>query len=314
MPGLEIVAINNTSGVETGAHLLRHDSMYGLYHEKVGYDLKKNEIIVGTDHIINLAERDPEKLPWKKLNIDVVLECTGAFVKDRAAEAHLHAGAKRVVISAPPKGAGDVPTFVIGVNDEKYKKDGLVSNASCTTNCVATVAAVLHRSFGFKKGFMTTIHSYTSDQNLHDNDHKDLRRARAAAINIIPTSSGAAISTTETIPAIKGKFDGYAVRVPTPVVSLSDFTVVVGKKVTIEQINAAFKKAAADKRYAKYLAVTEEPVVSSDFIGDPHSAIVDLSLTNVVDGDLVHVVAWYDNEWGYSSRLVELAELIGRQT
>lgn len=312
MPGVQVVAVNDTAGVESAAQLLKFDSLYGRYAETVKADTKKSELIVGRDRISVVSQRDPKLLPWKKLNVDVVLECTGVFVKDRMAEAHLAAGARKVVLSAPPKGKGDVPTYVIGVNAEKYKTDGLVSNASCTTNCVASVAAVLHREFGFKKGFMTTVHSYTSDQNLHDNDHEDPRRARAAAINIVPTSSGAAISTTETIPEIKGKFDGYAVRVPTPVVSLSDFTVLVGKKVTIDQVNAAFKKAAADKRYSKYLAVTDEPVVSSDFIGDSHSAIVDLSLTNVVDGDLVHVVAWYDNEWGYSTRLVELAALIGK--
>ncbi|MFC1662739.1 type I glyceraldehyde-3-phosphate dehydrogenase [Patescibacteria group bacterium] len=307
---IEVVAINNTSSVDTMANLLKYDSVYGRYDEAVNYDLDQDILLIGQDEISVTHERQPEKLPWADKKIDVVLECTGAFVKDRAAEAHLKAGAKAVVLSAPPKGTGDVPTYVIGVNEDNYQGDKLVSNASCTTNCVATVAGIINRAFGFKKGFMTTIHSYTSDQNLLDNSHKDLRRARAAAINIIPTSSGAAISTTETIPEIAGKFDGYAVRVPTPVVSLSDFTVLVGRQVSKEEVNEAFSKKAADPNYSHLLAVTSEPVVSSDLIGDPHSAIVDLSLTEVVDGDLIHVVAWYDNEWGYSTRLVELAEKV----
>jgi glyceraldehyde 3-phosphate dehydrogenase len=309
---LEIVAINNTSGVESASQLLKHDSLYGAYDEAVDFDADKNELIVGGDRILNPGERQPADLPWRELKVEVVLECTGVFNSDRSAQAHVKAGAQRVILSAPPKGAGEVPTHVIGVNDESYKDEALISNASCTTNCVASVAAIINNNFGFKKGFMSTIHSYTDDQNLHDGSHKDPRRARAAAINIIPASSGAAISTTETIPDIKGKFDGFAFRVPTPVVSLSDFTVLVGRKVTVEEINKAFSEMANDPKWKDILAVTDEPVVSSDFIGDPHSAIVDLSLTKVIDGDLVHLVAWYDNEWGYSARLVELAEKVGK--
>lgn len=258
------------------------------------------------------AEKDPANLPWKKMDIDIVLECTGHFTDFEGASKHIQAGAKRVIISAPAKGGG-VPTHVIGVNEKDAgKTDKVINNASCTTNCIAPVAAVIHEVFGIKKAMMTTIHAYTADQNLQDGPHKDLRRARAAAENIVPTTTGAAIATTEVIPELKGLFDGLSMRVPVAVVSMSDFTFVLKKKVTVEQVNNALKKAAKNARWKGILEVTEEPLVSSDFIGNPASSIVDLGLTKVVDGDLVKVVAWYDNEWGYSVRLAEMALHVGR--
>ncbi|MBI5405223.1 MAG: type I glyceraldehyde-3-phosphate dehydrogenase, partial [Candidatus Kerfeldbacteria bacterium] len=249
--------------------------------------------------------------------VDVVLESTGRFVADGSAKVHLEAGAKRVIVSAPVKGAGDVKTYILGVNSQADQGDGVFSNSSCTTNCVAPVTSVMVENFGVAKAMMTTVHSYTAEQNLVDGPvpplHPDLRRARAAALNIVPTSSGAAISTTETIPELKGKFDGFAFRVPTPSVSVTDFTFVTSKKTTVEAVNAAFRAAAKLPRWQGILTVSELPLVSRDFLGDPHSAIVDAPLTNVVDGDLVKIVAWYDNEWGYSNRYVEQAVRVGQQ-
>ena len=254
------------------------------------------------------AEPVPEKLPWKKLAVDVVLECTGRFTDKDSAAKHLTAGAHKVILSAPSKGDdGSVPTFLIGVNHDKYREETVLSNASCTTNSLAPIAAILHEKFGILKALMTTVHSYTADQNLQDGPHKDLRRARAAAENIVPTTTGAAIAVTQVIPELRGKFDGLSVRVPTIVVSLTDFTFVLKQKTTVEEINTTLKEAASSSRFRQVLAVTEEPLVSSDFIGSPYSSTVDLTLTAVVDGDLVKVVAWYDNEWGYSNRLVEMA-------
>ncbi|OGI25304.1 MAG: hypothetical protein A3E38_02440 [Candidatus Moranbacteria bacterium RIFCSPHIGHO2_12_FULL_54_9] len=243
--------------------------------------------------------------------MDVVLECTGRFTDKQGAEQHIAAGAKKVILSAPSKGDdGAVPTFLLGVNAEQYAGETVLSNASCTTNSLAPVAKVLDEAFGIEKALMTTIHSYTADQNLQDGPHKDLRRARAAGQNIVPTTTGAALAVTQVMPSLEGLFDGIAVRVPTIVVSLTDFTFLLKRKTTKEEINRVLQAAAADPRYAKVLAVTEEPLVSSDFIGSPYSSIVDLSLTKVIDGDLVKVIAWYDNEWGYSNRLVEMAQLI----
>ncbi|PIW36557.1 MAG: type I glyceraldehyde-3-phosphate dehydrogenase, partial [Candidatus Kerfeldbacteria bacterium CG15_BIG_FIL_POST_REV_8_21_14_020_45_12] len=250
-------------------------------------------------------------LPWKKMKIDVVIESTGFFTTEEKASAHLDAGAKRVVLSAPGKG-GHIPTYVLGANAEDIKNDksGIVNNASCTTNCVAPVTAIMAQAFGVKKAMLTTIHGYTSTQNLVDGPHKDLRRARAAAINMIPTSTGAAIAVTETLPSLKNAFDGLSIRVPLSTVSISDITFLLSKKVTVAQVNRAIKKASTTPRFKNIVGVTEEPLVSSDFIGDPRSAIVDLDLTRVVDGDLVKVVAWYDNEWGYANRLAELAVML----
>jgi glyceraldehyde 3-phosphate dehydrogenase len=312
-PRIRVVAINDLGDLTIMAHLLRFDSIYGRFMHRV--EAKPGQLIVDGSPIDFLAEKDPTKLPWKKLNIDVVLECTGRFVSDGGAQVHIDAGAKRVVVSAPTKGGG-IDTFILGVNADQYRNQNVVSNSSCTTNCVAPVTRVIQKAFGITKATMTTVHSYTAEQNLVDGPvpplHPDLRRARAAALNIVPTTSGAAISTTETIPELKGLFDGYALRVPTPVVSFTDFTFLVAKRTTVEAVNAAFRKAAADPALAHILAVTEDPVVSTDLKGDPHSATIDLGLTKVIDGDLVKVAAWYDNEWGYSNRLVELAESLGR--
>lgn len=309
-PGFEVVAINDLTDTATLAHLLKHDSVYHAWDRAVSSDAKS--IKVGGQSVAVFAEKDPAALPWKKLDIDIVLECTGRFTDLEGASKHIAAGAKRVIISAPAKG-GDVPTHVIGVNEKEAGKGAQVlNNASCTTNCIAPVAAIMNDMFGVKKAMMTTIHSYTSDQVLVDGPHKDLRRARSAAVNIIPTTTGAAIATTEVIPELKGLFDGLSIRVPTPVVSLSDFTFVLKKKVTVEQINDAFKKAAKNARWKGILEVTEEELVSSDFVGNSASCIVDLPLTKVVDGDFVKVIAWYDNEWGYSHRLAEMALQVGK--
>jgi glyceraldehyde 3-phosphate dehydrogenase len=260
-----------------------------------------------------MAEKDPAALPWGELGVDVVLECTGIFRTKDKVSAHLAAGAKKVVISAPGKSDG-IKTVGLGVNEDKLKKtDKIISNASCTTNCLAPVTDVFKKAFGIKKAIMTTVHSYTADQNIVDGPHKDLRRARAAAVNIVPTTTGAAKATTETIPSLADKFDGMAIRVPTPVVSLCDIVFLAGKKVTEEKVNSAFRQAARSSRLKNILAVSDEPLVSSDLAGNPASGIVDLELTKVIDGDLVKVVAWYDNEWGYSCRLADLVEYIGKQ-
>lgn len=305
---LEVVVINDLSDAPTLAHLLRHDTAYGAYRREVSAE--EGVIVVDGRGYPVLAEPEPGKLPWKKYDVDVVLECTGRFVGDGEAARHIEAGAKRVLLSAPAKGDGSVPTYLIGVNDDQTGDEPVVSNASCTTNCIAPVAHVIEKAFGIEKAMMTTIHSYTADQRIQDSPHKDLRRARAAAQNIVPTTTGAARAVTKIIPEIEGKFDGLAVRVPTIVVSLTDFTFLVKRKVTVEEVNQAFEEASRDPKYSRALAVTREPLVSSDFIGNPYSSIVDLPLTRVVDGDLVKVMAWYDNEWGYSNRLIELAEQI----
>ena len=301
---IEVVAINDLTDTKTLAHLLKHDSTYGTYHYDVSYD--ENSIFVAGKQIRVLAERDPALLPWGEFGIDVVIEATGLFVQPEKARAHINAGAKKVVISAPAKGEG-AKFIVLGVNEhELTREDDIISNASCTTNCIAPVMAVLEREFGIEKSLMTTVHSYTASQRILDAPAKDLREARSAAENIVPTTTGAAIVTAKVIPSLEGKFDGLSVRVPTPVVSLSDITAVLKRNTTKEEINEVFKRAAADPFYQGILAVTDEPLVSMDFKGNSHSSIVDLSLTNVVDGNLIKVVAWYDNEWGYSNRLVEI--------
>lgn len=314
-PGLEIVAVNDLTSPEVLAHLLKYDSNYGPYDKSVS--ATRSSLKVAGKSIPVLAEKDPERLPWRQMGVDVVLECTGRFTDSEKAGAHLKAGAARVIISAPAKDEGVTPTIVLGVNQNKYKSQKIISNASCTTNCITPVMAVLHSRFGIKKAYMTTIHSYTAEQNLVDGPppggkSNDLRRARAAAVNIIPTTTGAAVSATQALPDLKGKFDGLAFRVPTPVGSLSDFTLLLGKKTSVEQVNEVLTKASTHPLYKGILKVSSEPLVSSDIVGNAASCIVDLALTQVLDGDFVKVVAWYDNEFGYSNRLVEQAILVGQ--
>ncbi len=312
----EVVAINDLTEPAVLAHLLEYDSNYGKFDRDISADPK--HLFVGRQKIPVFAEKDPSLLPWKKLRVDVVVESTGRFTDSVSSGAHLKAGARRVVISAPAKDEGQTPTIVLGVNQGDYDGQKIISNASCTTNCITPVIAVLHEKFGIEKAFMTTVHSYTAEQNLVDGPPpggkaNDLRRARAAAVNIIPTSTGAAISTTRVLPELVSKFDGFAIRVPTPVGSLSDFTMLFKQDVTAEQVNSALSQAAKNARFKGILAVSSLPLVSTDIVGDPHSAIVDLSLTKVVGGNLVKVVAWYDNEFGYSNRLVEQVLLVGQK-
>lgn len=310
--GTKFVAINDLTEPKILAHLLKYDSVMRTWPHEVSFD--EHNLIVDRQIIPIVAETEPTKLPWKKFKVDVVIESTGRFADKEKASAHLVAGAKKVVISAPAK---DVPTFLMGVNHKNAKaSDAVVNNASCTTNSIAPVAQIMHELFGVKKAMMTTVHSVTAEQNIVDGlppkMHPDMRRARAALVNIVPTSTGAAKAVTEVVPELKGKFDGLAIRVPTLDVSLSDFTFVLKRKVTVEEINDAFKKAAASPRYKGILGVSDVPLVSSDFIGSTFSSVVDLEMTRVVDGDLVKVLAWYDNEWGYSVRLVEMAEHVGQ--
>ncbi|HUD06624.1 MAG TPA: type I glyceraldehyde-3-phosphate dehydrogenase [Candidatus Saccharimonadales bacterium] len=311
---LEIVAINDLTDTKTLAYLLKHDSNYGTYDHEVGYD--ETGLTVDGKHVLVTAEKEPTALPWKDNNIDVVIESTGFFVDPDKAKAHITAGAKKVVISAPSKGdnADSAQTIVLGVNDDKLEGAGeIVSNASCTTNAIAPVAGVIENAFGIEKLMMTTIHSYTASQKLQDAPGgKALRDGRSAAENIVPTTTGASIAAAKALPALKGVFGGFEVRVPTPVVSLADFVIITKRPVTVEEVNEAFKKAAAEPYYQGILTVTEEELVSSDFIGNSHSAIVDLNLTNVIADTMLKVVAWYDNEWGYSNRLVEVVADIGK--
>lgn len=302
------MGINDLTDTKTLAHLLKHDTAYRAYELEVGYD-EKNLIVKGKKFPV-FAEKDPSMLPWKKLKVDVVLECTGRFTDRTGAQLHIKAGAQKVIISAPAKGS-DIPTYVRAVNCGKVGKEKslVINNASCTTNCIAPVMAVLEEKFGIAKALMTTIHAYTADQNIQDGPHKDLRRARAAAENIVPTSTGAAKASGEALTSIQGKFDGLAIRVPVVTGSLSDITAVLKKKVTKEEVNKAFVEASKTARFAGVLAVTNEPLVSSDFIGITYSGVVDLSLTTVVQGDLVKIIAWYDNEYGYAHRLIEMAGL-----
>lgn len=301
---IEVVAINDLVTPQALAHLLKYDSTYGPYDREVSYD--DDSIIVDSVHFPVYSETDPAKLPWGDLDVDVVIESTGRFVDPAKAHAHIDAGAKKVVLSAPAKGEG-ATTIVLGVNDNDIATAGeIISNASCTTNCIAPVMSVLENNFGVEKAMMSTVHSYTSDQRLLDAPHKDERRMRSAAQNIIPTSTGASIAATEVIPSLKDKFGGLSLRVPTPVASIADITALMKRDVTVEEVNEVFRKAATEDYYQGILDATDEKLVSSDFIGNPCSSIVDLSLTAVVQGNLLKVVAWYDNEWGYSNRLVEL--------
>ena len=301
---LEVVAVNDLTDTKTLAYLLKHDSNYGTYHNEVSYD--DDGIIVNGEHIKVIAQKDPAQLPWRELGIDVVIESTGRFTDKESAESHLKAGAKKVVISGPTKSEG-VDTIIFGANEDKLETaSDIISNASCTTNSLGAVMAVLDAEFGVQKSLLTTIHSYTASQALQDAPAKDVREGRNAAENIVPTSTGAAIAVTKTLPQLIGKFDGLSVRVPTPVVSISDITVLLERNATVEDINNAFKKAASEPYYQGILGVNDEPLVSRDFIGNSHSGVVDLSLTKVVDGNLAKIMVWYDNEWGYSNRLVEL--------
>jgi glyceraldehyde 3-phosphate dehydrogenase len=310
---VEVVAVNDLTDNKTLAHLLKYDSNYPGHDWYQTISADDEGLTVDGKKVHVFAEKEPAKLPWGAHNIDVVIESTGFFVDPALAKAHVEGGgAKKVVISAPAKGEG-ADTIVLGVNDDNISAVGdVISNASCTTNCITPVMAVLESAFGIEKAMMTTVHSYTASQKLQDAPAKDLREARAAAENIVPTTTGASIAAAKALPALEGIFGGLSVRVPTPVVSLSDFVVVTKRDVTKEEVNAVFKKAASEPYYQGILGVTEEELVSSDFIGNSHSSVVDLNLTNVVGGNLLKVVAWYDNEWGYSNRLVELTIDIGK--
>ena len=308
-PDLEFVGINDLTDAATLAHLLKYDSVHGTFNAKV--KAVDDAIVVGNKKIRVLSVRDPAELPWKKLRADVVFECTGLFRDKAKAEAHRKAGAKKVIISAPAK--GEDLTVVMGVNDDKYnpKKHHILSNASCTTNCLAPVAKVLHDTFGIEKGLMTTIHSYTNDQRILDLPHKDLRRARAAAESMIPPTTGAAKAVGLVLPELQGKLDGFSIRVPTPNVSVVDLVVILKKEATVEKVNKALKKAASGKMKG-ILSFCEEPLVSMDFNGNTHSSIVDASLTTVMDGNMVKVISWYDNETGFSHRMIDLTLLIAK--
>jgi len=314
-PDIDVVLINDLTDPKTLAHLFEFDSTYG--HFDCGGDAcsKAGALTINGKAIRTTATREPENLPHEELGVDVVLECTGFFLTREKAELHRKAGAKKVILSAPAKDEID-GTFCIGVNEDRYdpKTMHIVSNASCTTNCLAPMAKVLHEHCGIVQGFMTTVHSYTNDQNLLDLPHKDLRRARAAAVNMVPTSTGAAKAVGLVLPELKGKLNGIAIRVPTPTGSITDLTAVVAKKTNVEAVNAAFRKASESKRLNGILGYEERPLVQSDFVGDPRSCIFDAPLTQVNSAEgftLVKIFGWYDNEWGYSSRLVELAQLIG---
>lgn len=310
---VEVIAVNDLTDNKTLAHLLKYDSNYPGHDWYQTIEANEDGLTVDGHRVHVFAEKEPAKLPWAAHDIDVVIESTGFFVDPALAKAHVEGGgAKKVVISAPAKGEG-AKTIVLGVNDEDVQAIGdVVSNASCTTNCITPVAAVIESAFGIEKAIMTTIHSYTASQKLQDAPAKDLREARAAAENIVPTTTGASIAAAKALPALEGIFGGMSIRVPTPVVSLSDFSIVTKRDVTVEEVNEVFCKAAKEPFFQGILGVTDEELVSSDFIGNSHSAIVDLKLTNVVGGNLLKVVAWYDNEWGYSNRLVELTVDIGK--
>ena len=303
---IEVVGVNDLTNNKTLAHLLKYDSILGKFDGEISYD--EESITVNGHKILAFEERDPAALPWGKIGADIVIESTGRFTDATKAKAHLDAGAKKVIISAPAK--NEDATFVIGVNDADYDpaQHNIVSNASCTTNCLAPLAKVLNDEFGIVKGLMTTVHAYTADQNLQDGPHKDLRRARAAALNVVPTKTGAAAAVALVLPELKGKFDGYALRVPTPTVSVVDLTFEASRETTVDEVVAAIKKAS--EANPKVIGFTDEALVSTDLQGDPRSTIFDSTLTKVI-GNQVKVVSWYDNEWGYSNRLVDLAALVG---
>ena len=320
---IEVVAINagSSSDIKGWLNLLKYDSVYGMLTGHT-LELKDDAFVIDQKETKVFSEKDPSLLPWKDLDVDVVIESTGKFTTEEKLQAHITAGAKKVILSSPSKparhasqgdagGGGNVSTFVISVNDKDYQGQNLINNASCTTNCITPVAKIMVSNFGVEKAMMTTIHAYTSDQRLQDGGHKDPRRARAAGLNIVPTTTGATVAAGQALPELAGIFEGLSIRVPVPVGSLSDFTFLLKKDTTKEEINSIFTKEAQKEIYKGILEVTEEPLVSSDIIGNPHSAIVDLSLTQVVGGNMVKVVAWYDNEYGYANRLVEEVILVG---
>lgn len=305
---IEVVAINDLGDLATGAHLLKYDSSYGRYNHDVAVDEANSQLVIDGKKIKYLSEPDPAKLPWKELSVDVVLECTGVFADSEKSQKHIDAGAKKVILSAPPK--DNTPVYLLGVNEKEYKGEAIISNGSCTTNCLAPMIKVLDDKFGVEKGFMTTTHSYTNDQRILDLPHKDLRRARTAAANIIPTTTGAAKTVAKVIKHLEGNLDGISLRVPTPVVSIVDFIGNLKKEASVEEINNAFKEAATGELKG-ILACEETPLVSMDFKGDPNSAIVDLALT-MSNGNLIKIVGWYDNEWGYAMRFIEMAQFISK--
>jgi len=312
---LKIVAINDLGDPQTLSHLLEYDSLYGMYKKRVGFT-KDNLLVDGTkdgEQIRLFSESVPGKLPWKEIGVDVILECTGYFTDFESAGQHLKAGAKKVIISAPSK-SDKVPTYLLGVNEKNYnpREDNIVSMGSCTTNCLAPIAKVLDEEFGILKGFMTTVHAYTNDQRILDLPHKDLRRARAAAVNIIPTTTGATKTVEKCLPKLKGKLDGLSLRVPVPVVSVVDFVVETEKESTVEEVNYVLKKASDRKDLKGILGVEDAPLVSSDYKGNSFSAIVD-ALSTMAIGNLIKVLAWYDNEWGYACRLAEFTEFVGKR-
>jgi glyceraldehyde 3-phosphate dehydrogenase len=307
---LEVVAINDLTDAKTLAHLLKYDSIYGIYQKAV--KAEGDYLVVNGQKFRVFAEKDPTNLPWKELKVDIVLECSGVFTDYEGARKHIDAGAKKVIISAPSKNPEKIPEFVLGVNEDKYDpKYEIVDMGSCTTNCLAPIAKVLHENFRIVKGFMSTVHAYTNDQRVLDLAHKDLRRARAAALNIIPTTTGAARAIGNVIPELKGKLDGIAFRVPVPTVSVLDLICEVEKKTTKEEVNYVLKKASQSERLKGILGIEDAPLVSSDYIGNSYSAVVDALSTMVID-NLVKVVAWYDNEWAYACRLAEFAEFVGK--
>jgi glyceraldehyde-3-phosphate dehydrogenase type I len=306
--GVEVVAINDLTDIETAAHLLKYDSSYGIYDKEVAADKENSELIIDGTRIKYLSEKDPLKLPWGELGVDVVLECTGVFLDKISAQKHIDAGAKKVILSAPPK--DDIPVYLLGVNSGDYKNEQIISNGSCTTNCLAPMIKVLDDLCGVEQGFMTTTHSYTNDQRILDEPHKDKRRARAAALNIIPTTTGAAKTVGKVLKHLEGKLDGISLRVPTPVVSIVDFICTVKIPKDVKEINEAFIEESKGNMKG-ILDATENELVSMDFKMNPHSAIVDLPLT-MSQGNMVKIVGWYDNEWAYSNRLVELAEYISK--
>lgn len=310
-PELEVVAINDLADTKTLAHLLKHDSVYGTYGRKI--EAKEKSLAVDGKKIRVTAEKDPASLPWKEMGIDIVLECTGNFTEIEGAGKHINAGAKKVIISAPSK-SKEIRSFVLGVNEEKYdsQKDQVISMASCTTNCLAPVVKVINDTFKIDRGFMTTIHAYTNDQRILDVAHKDLRRARAAAINIIPTSTGAAKALSQVIPELEGKLDGISLRVPIPTVSVVDLVCQVERSTTVEEVNKALKDASQRKEMKDVLYVEEAPLVSSDFIGNSYSSIVDSALT-MVNENVVKIFSWYDNEFGYACRLADFTEYVGKR-
>ncbi len=320
---MEVVAINagSSTDLQGWAYLLQYDSNYGIlnnYEISIKEEPKNPDnpsdklgtLVINGHEISVFSQKDPSLLPWADIGVDVVVESTGHFLTTEKASAHIRAGAKKVVISAPTK--DDTSTYVLSINDGEYKDEQIISNASCTTNCITPVAKVIEEAFGIDKAMMTTIHSYTSDQELQDGGHKDYRRARAAGKNIVPTTTGATQAAAKALPSLTDRFNGLSIRVPVSVGSLSDFTFLLKRSTTVEEINEVLKRAAESDNYKKYLAVTMDPIVSSDIVGDSHSSIVDLSLTQVVGGDMIKIIAWYDNEWGYSNRLVEQILLVGK--